>query len=103
MTDNFARRLAAIPPEYLKFAKGTCWPNATMEEIVSCAERLIAYKEGKIEKNLDCFWFSPFISRRATKIIFQALMEFDTCFEEDVPCLMKLRNEFKDYFEESLK
>jgi hypothetical protein len=96
MNDNFAVRLAKIPPDLLELARGGCWPNAPLEEVVAHAEMMIRARDGKPHpKNEDKVEWWPGLSYRETRVIRDALAGHETVVEEDVATLRKLRGWFE--------
>jgi hypothetical protein len=72
--DSFASRLAAIPHEVLKLARGGCSRNADMEEVLDHAEMMMRRKNGQPEPvNEDVALFQPFLTRRQTRVILESL------------------------------
>lgn len=72
--DSFASRLAAIPPEVLKLARGGCSRNADLSEVLDHAEMMMRRRNGEPEQvNEDTALFQPFLTRRQTRVILEAL------------------------------
>ncbi len=72
--DSFASRIAAIHPEVLKLARGGCSRNADMEEVLHYAEMMMRRENGQPDPvNEDVAHFQPFLTRRQSRIIRDAL------------------------------
>lgn len=88
--DSFASRIAAVPPEVLKLARGGCSLNADMEEILDHAEMMMRRRNGEPEPvNEDVAHFQPFLTRRQTRVILEALRGH-WAEGKDQECLQKL-------------
>ena len=93
MTD-FSKRLAKVPPEILEMARATTWPNAPLSEVLDTAEMLMRRLAGEKPSEDRQLW-QPFLTARETRIILEALEEFETAIEDDAMPLRKLRDWFK--------
>jgi hypothetical protein len=93
MTD-FSKRLAKVPPEILEMARATTWPNAPLSEVLDTAEMLMRRLAGEKPSEDRQLW-QPFLTARETRIILEALEEFDTALDDDAMPLRKLRGWFE--------
>ena len=91
MTDDFAQRIAALPPELLKHARNSCYPGANMQEVLETAERFASWD---CHRNLDRIFLQPFLTERETHVVKDALLGHSTDIVEDQPCLAKLQESF---------
>ena len=72
--DSFASRIAAVPPEVMRLARLASHRNATPAEVLAHAEMMIRRKNGQPEPvNEDVALFQPFLTRRQTRVILEAL------------------------------
>ena len=96
MTD-FSKRLAKVPPEILKMARATTWPNAPLSEVLDTAEMLMRRLAGEKPhpRNEDKIEWWPGLSYRDTRIIRDALAGHETVIEDDVASLSRLQEWFK--------
>jgi len=91
MSEDFAKRMAAISPELLKHARNSCWPGAGMQEILETAERLARW-DGT--RDQDRLFLQPFLTEREARLVRDALLGHTTDVVQDQPCLAKLQESF---------
>jgi hypothetical protein len=94
MTTDFAARLAKVPPKILETARATTWPNAPLSDVLDTAEMLMRHLAGE-KPSEDRHLWQPFLTARQTRLILQALEEFETVIDDDVEPLRSLREWFK--------
>ena len=85
-------RPAHIPQEIWLAAKGVSVRFASDAEITRMAEMLMRRQRGENEpRNEDRIQWQPFLSYRQTRLIREAIMEYETVIDDDVSELFKLR------------
>ena len=84
-----------IPPRIWTMAKQSGQRNGSYEQTLRTAEMLLKRAEGKDAQDEARIQWQPFLSYRQTRIISDALMDYDTVIDDDVSALFKLRNWFK--------
>lgn len=94
MTTDFAERLAKVPPTILEAARATNWPNAPLSDVLNTAEMMMRHLAGE-KPSEDRHLWQPFLTARQTRLILQALEEFETVIDDDVEPLRSLREWFK--------
>lgn len=94
MTSDFAARLAKVPPKILETARATTWPNAPLSDVLETAEMLMRHLAGE-KPSEDRHLWQPWLTARQTRLILQALEEFETAIDDDVEPLRSLREWFK--------
>lgn len=87
-------RPAHIPQHIWQAAKGVSVRFADDAEITRMAEMLMRRQRGDDGLDQDTVNFWPGLTRRGTRIIRDALMEFETVIDADVSELFKLRSVF---------
>ena len=104
---TFAARLAAIPEDVLRLARGTCWPDATLAEVLGHAEMMMQRLAGESGSQAlrgsqvlrgklgeDRQLWQPWLTARQTRIIRDALAGHEVVVDEDVAALKGLREWF---------
>lgn len=92
---SFAHRLAQIPPELLRIAKGGLYPGATLEEILDHAEYIMAAKLGAVRgHDDDVVHHWPGLTRRQTRVICSKLHDQPITDADDLLCICELREWF---------
>lgn len=87
-------RPAHIPPKIWTMAKRSGQRNASHESIVRTAEMLVRRLSDRDMADEDKIVMQPWLTRRQTRIIRDALMGHDTVFDDDVSELFRLRSWF---------
>lgn len=87
-------RPAHVPQKIWLAAKGVSVRFADDAAIQRMAEMLMRRQRGDDEPDQDCVNFWPGLTRRGTRIVRDALMEFETVIDDDVSELFKLRSVF---------
>ena len=87
-------RPAHIPQDIWLAAKGVAVRFASDAEITRMAEMLMRRQRGDDGQPQDAVNFWPGLTRRGTRIIRDALMEFETVIDADVSELFRLRSLF---------
>lgn len=87
-------RPAHIPQDIWLAAKGVAVRFASDAEITRMAEMLMRRQRGDDGQPQDVVNFWPGLTRRGTRIIRDALMEFETVIDVDVSELFRLRSLF---------
>ena len=85
-----------IPPYIWNAAKGVSVRFASDAEIQRMAEMLMRRQRGDDGRDQDCVNFWPGLTRRGTRIVRDALMEFETVIDADVSELFRLRSVFNN-------
>ena len=89
-------RPAHIPHHIWHAAKGVSVRFADDAAITRMAEMLIRRQRGDDGQDQDTVTFWPGLTRRGTRIIRDALMEFETVIDADVSELFRLRSVFNN-------
>ena len=87
-------RPAHIPQHIWQAAKGVSVRFASDAEIRRMAEMIMRRQRGDDAPDQDAVNFWPGLTRRGTRIIRDALMEFETVIDADVSELFRLRSVF---------
>ena len=85
-----------IPPYIWNAAKGVSVRFASDAEVQHMAEMLMRRQRGDDGLDQDCVNFWPGLTRRGTRIVRDALMEFETVIDADVSELFRLRSVFNN-------
>ena len=89
-------RPAHIPQHIWQAAKGVSVRFASDAEVQRMAEMIMRRQRGDDGLDQDCVNFWPGLTRRGTRIVRDALMEFETVIDADVSELFRLRSVFNN-------
>lgn len=93
-------RPAHIPPKIWTMAKGVSVRFASDAEVQRMAEMIMRRQRGDDAPDQDTITFWPGLTRRGTRIVREALMEFETVIDADVSELFRLRSVFSQQAQE---
>lgn len=91
--NDFAARIAKVPPKVLETARATTWPNAPLSEVLETAEMLMRHLAGEGPSEERHLW-EPFLTARDTRVILEAMAGHRTVNEQDAASLSKLQDLF---------
>ena len=83
-----------IPAKIWTMARQSGQRNSSYEQTLRTPEMLMARAEGRDERDEDKVVFWPGLTRRGTRIVRDALMEYETVIDADVSELFRLRSVF---------
>ena len=82
-------RLEAVPTQLISWAWGYSDKKASFEEVLIRAEKMRDYKEQASSPSWPTDW-QPFLTAEQTRIIYEALSEYETAVDSDVIVLRSL-------------
>ena len=97
MNGSFAKRMTEVSPELLQHASRFCRRDATMEEVLSCAE---AMRDRDKPRDPNRLFLQPFLTETDTRIIRDALVHYNKALPEDTVRAAFLRETFVGYLQD---